>query len=181
MEQDVRFCELDGRRIAYASVGEGPLLLFSGRWVSHLEEEWEDRRARSFYEQLAESHRVVRYDRLGVGLSDRTLPGPPTPAGEALQLEAVLDACGGEPATVFACSCAGLATSRFASESPDRVRKVVFFGGYASRDDIPEATRRSGTPRGSTPACNSRSRWPWPRAWRRTATTAASSPACLCR
>ena len=143
MEQDVRFCELDGRRIAYATIGAGPLVLFSGRWVSHLEEEWEDRRARAFYRQLAESHRVVRYDRLGVGLSDRTLPGPPTPEGEARQLAAVFEACGGEPATVFACSCAGLATSRFASASPDKVRKVVFFGGYASRDDIPEATRRS--------------------------------------
>jgi pimeloyl-ACP methyl ester carboxylesterase len=143
MEQDVRFCELDGRRIAYAAVGEGPVLLFGGRWVSHLEEEWAEPKARAFYEELARTHRVVRYDRLGVGLSERALPGPPTPEGEALQLETVLDACGGEPATVFACSCAGLATSRFASESPDRVRKVVFFGGYASRDDIPDATRRS--------------------------------------
>ena len=52
-------------------------------------------------------------------------------------------ACGDERATVFACSCAGLATARFASASPERVRKVVFFGGYASRDDIPDATRRS--------------------------------------
>ena len=26
MEQDLRFTELEGRRIAYASVGEGPLL-----------------------------------------------------------------------------------------------------------------------------------------------------------
>ncbi|MGH3134615.1 MAG: alpha/beta fold hydrolase, partial [Gaiellaceae bacterium] len=143
MEQDVRFCELDGRRIAYATVGEGPLLLFGGRWVSHLEEEWDDPLARSFFEELARSHRVVRYDRLGAGLSDRALPSTPTPEAETAQLEAVHEACGGEPATLFACSCAGLATARFASASPERVRKVVFFGGYASRDDIPEATRRS--------------------------------------
>ena len=143
MEQDIRFCELDGRRIAYATVGEGPLLLFGGRWVSHLEEEWAEPRARSFFEDLARTHRVVRYDRLGAGLSERKLAGPPTPEGETRQLEAVLDASGGEPATLFACSCAGLATARFASASPERVRKVVFFGGYASRDDIPEATRRS--------------------------------------
>ncbi len=143
MEQDIRFCEVDGRRIAYATVGEGPLLLFSGHWVTHLEEEWEDPRARSFYEELAVTHRVVRYDRLGAGLSDRKLPGPPTPEAETRQLEAVLEACGDEPATLFACSCAGLATARFASASPERVRKVVFFGAYASRDDIPDATRRS--------------------------------------
>ena len=143
MDQDIRFCELDGQRIAYATVGEGPVLLFGGRWVSHLEEEWAHPRARSFYEELARTHRVVRYDRLGAGLSDRKLRGRPTPEAETRQLEAVLEASGSEPATLFACSCAGLATARLASASPDRVRKIVFFGGYASRDDIPEATRRS--------------------------------------
>ena len=143
MEQDIRFCEVDGRQIAYASVGEGPLLLFGGRWVSHLEEEWEDHRARSLFEELARTHRVVRYDRLGAGLSERKLRGQPTPELESRQLEAVLEACGGGPATIFACSCAGLATARFASARPDRVDKVVFFGGYVSRDDIPDATRRS--------------------------------------
>jgi pimeloyl-ACP methyl ester carboxylesterase/DNA-binding CsgD family transcriptional regulator len=143
MEQDVRVTELDGRRIAYASIGEGPLLLFGGRWVSHLEEEWDDPAARAFFVGLAGSHRVVRYDRIGVGLSDRVLEPPPTAESEAAQLAAVLDACTDGPATFFACSCAGLATARLATETPERVHKIVFFGGYASRDDIPEATRRS--------------------------------------
>jgi pimeloyl-ACP methyl ester carboxylesterase/DNA-binding CsgD family transcriptional regulator len=143
MEQDVRFCELGGRRIAYASVGAGPLLLFGGRWVTHLEEEWDDPAARGFFSELARSHRVVRYDRLGTGLSDRNLPSPPTPEDDARQLAAVFASCGDAQATVFACSCSGLATARFASAWPDRVRKVVFFGSYAARDDIPEATRRS--------------------------------------
>jgi pimeloyl-ACP methyl ester carboxylesterase/DNA-binding CsgD family transcriptional regulator len=143
MEQEIRFCELDGRRIAYATVGEGPLLVFSGRWVTHLEDEWDDPRARSFYEELARNHRVVRYDRLGVGLSDRGLTEPPTLETEARALEAVLAASGGGPAIFLACSCAGLATAHFAVREPDQVRKLVFFGGYASRDDVPEATRRS--------------------------------------
>jgi len=143
MEQDIRFCELGGRRIAYATVGEGPLLLFGGRWVTHLEEEWAEPRARSFFEELAHTHRVVRYDRLGAGLSDRELVSPPTLESETRSLATVLEACGGEPATMFACSCAGLATARFSSASPERVRKIVFFGGYVSRKDIPEATRRS--------------------------------------
>ena len=143
MEQEIRFCELDGRRIAYATVGEGPLLLFGGKWVSHLEEEWEEPRARGFYEQIARTHRVVRYDRLGAGVSDRELPRPPTLESETRALAAVFDACGGERAALFACSCAGLATARFVSAAPDKVSKIVFFGGYVSRTDIPEATRRS--------------------------------------
>ena len=143
MEQDIRFCELGGQRIAYATVGEGPLLLFGGRWVTHLEEEWANPRERAFFEELALRHRVVRYDRIGAGLSDRNLAGPPTPASELETLATVHAACGGEPATIFACSCAGLATTAYAGAFPERVRKIVFFGGYVSRADIPEATRRS--------------------------------------
>src|SRR4051812_14664173 len=104
MDLEVRYCELDGRRIAYATVGEGPTLLFGGRWVSHLEEDWSDPDVRSFFEDLALTHRVVRYDRVGVGLSDRDGHGVP----DVEQLRAVLDASGGGPAALFACSCAGL-------------------------------------------------------------------------
>jgi pimeloyl-ACP methyl ester carboxylesterase/DNA-binding CsgD family transcriptional regulator len=142
-EQEIRFCTLDGRRIAYASVGDGPLLLFGGRWVTHLEAEWEDERMRAFYEGLAATHRVVRYDRLGAGLSERQLGEPPTVESETRALEAVLDATGEDDATIFACSCAALAAARFAGESPDRVRSLIVFGGYVQRHDIPEATLRS--------------------------------------
>ena len=143
MDQDIRFCELGGRRIAYATVGQGPPLVFGAKWVSHLEEEWDDPLARSFYEELARNHLVVRYDRLGAGLSDRRLDGTPTVEKEASVLRAVLDACGAAPATVFACSCASVVTAHLASRSPERVDKIVFFGSYVSRDDLPEATRRS--------------------------------------
>jgi pimeloyl-ACP methyl ester carboxylesterase/DNA-binding CsgD family transcriptional regulator len=143
MEQAIRFCELDGRRIAFATVGDGPLLLFAARWVSHLEEEWEDPRSRAFFEELARTHRVVRYDRLGAGLSDRDLPAPPTTESEMRALARVLEATGEREATIFSCSCAGLATVRFASAAPEQVRKLVFFGGYVSRRDVPEVTRGS--------------------------------------
>jgi len=144
MEQEIRFCHVDGKRLAYATVGEGPLLVFSARWITHLEDEWELPEVRSFFESFAQSYRVVRYDRIGVGLSDRELPHPPTIESEARALGTVLDACGAdEPAIVFACSCAGFATAMFARDNPERVSKIVFFGGYAARDDIPDATRRS--------------------------------------
>jgi pimeloyl-ACP methyl ester carboxylesterase/DNA-binding CsgD family transcriptional regulator len=143
MEQEIRFCELDGRRLAYATVGEGPPLVFAGRWVTHLEAEWDDPPVRAFYEELARTHRVVRYDRLGVGLSDRRLVDPPTLDSEARVLATVLEAAGAERPVLFACSCGGLATARFASAEPERVRKIIFFGAYAARDDIPDATRRS--------------------------------------
>jgi pimeloyl-ACP methyl ester carboxylesterase/DNA-binding CsgD family transcriptional regulator len=143
MEQDIRFTQLDGKRIAYATAGDGPLLLFGGRWVSHLEEEWENRNARAFFEELAATHRVVRYDRIGAGLSDRELPGAATVDLDSRAMAAVHAALGSEPAIVFACSCAGLASADYAYRRPELVRKIVFFGAYASRSDIPDVTRRS--------------------------------------
>lgn len=143
MEQTVRFCSHDGRRLAYATVGEGPTLLFGGRWVTHLEEEWDDPHARSFFEELARTHTVVRYDRPGVGLSERDDVAAPTLESEARALEAVLDECSPEPVTLFACSCAALAAGQFASRTPGRLAKLVFFGASLSRADVPPATRRS--------------------------------------
>jgi pimeloyl-ACP methyl ester carboxylesterase/DNA-binding CsgD family transcriptional regulator len=143
VEQEIRFCELDGRRLAYATIGEGPPLVFSARWVSHLEDEWELREVRGFFERLAQSHRVVRYDRLGVGLSDRDAPAPSI-EGEARALATVIDTVADDEApVVFACSCAGLATAALARDHPERVSRIVFFGAYAARDDVPEPTRRS--------------------------------------
>ena len=123
MEQDIRFCELDRRRIAYATVGKGPLLLFGGRWMSHLEEEWNEppsakllRGARGVAPRRAlgpARHRALR----------SRASRPSDPELETRQLEAVHEACGGEPATVFALCYAGHAAARFATASPERVRK----------------------------------------------------------
>ena len=143
MDQDIRFCTLDGRRIAYATVGSGPPIVFGAKWVSHLEEEWADTRARAFYEELAQQHRVVRYDRLGAGLSDRTLPARPSIDLDTRVLRSVLEASCDEPVTIFACSCSAIVTASLAAQSPEWVRRIVFFGSFVSRSDLPEAMRRS--------------------------------------
>jgi pimeloyl-ACP methyl ester carboxylesterase/DNA-binding CsgD family transcriptional regulator len=142
MDHDIRFLEFEGRRLAYSTYGEGPPLVFGPRWVSHLEEEWDDPRQRSFYSEIARTHRVVRFDRIGCGLSSRELDPRPTIESESRQLEAVIESTG-EPAIVFASSCCCLAASQLAVRRPELVPKLVFFGGYVTRNDIPEVTRRS--------------------------------------
>jgi pimeloyl-ACP methyl ester carboxylesterase/DNA-binding CsgD family transcriptional regulator len=142
MDQDIRFLDFEGRRLAYATYGDGPPIVFGPRWVSHLEEEWEDVAQRAFFEEVARTHRVIRFDRVGCGLSSRELEPRPTVAAESRQLEAVIAASGGR-AVVFASSCCCLAASQLAVRSPARVSKIVLFGGYASRDDIPPATKRA--------------------------------------
>jgi pimeloyl-ACP methyl ester carboxylesterase/DNA-binding CsgD family transcriptional regulator len=142
MEQDIRFIEFGGRRLAYATYGDGPPMVIGPRWVSHLEEEWSDANQRAFYVEVAKTHRVVRFDRIGCGVSSRELEPRPTVESESRQLEAVIDAVGGS-AVVFASSCCCLSASQLAVRRPDAIEKIVYFGGYASRNDIPEATRNS--------------------------------------
>jgi pimeloyl-ACP methyl ester carboxylesterase/DNA-binding CsgD family transcriptional regulator len=142
MEQEIRFLDFEGRRLAYATYGEGPPMVIGPRWVSHLEEEWSDASQRAFYAQVAETHQVVRFDRIGCGLSSRELDPRPTWDSESRQLEAVVEAVGGS-AVVFASSCCCLAASQLAVRRPDAVEKLIYFGGYASRSDVPEVTRSS--------------------------------------
>ncbi len=138
----MRYVEVDGRRVAYATCGDGPPLVFGPPWVCHLEEDWADAGERSFFLELARTHRVVRFDRVGCGLSSRELGRPQSLLHESRQLEAVIRAVDA-PAVVFATCSSGVAATHLASRAPGLVRKLVYFGGYASRADIPEATRRS--------------------------------------
>jgi pimeloyl-ACP methyl ester carboxylesterase/DNA-binding CsgD family transcriptional regulator len=142
MDQEIRYLDVGGRQLAYSTYGEGPPIVIGPRWVSHLEEEWADPNQRPFYAELARTHQVVRFDRLGCGLSSRELEPPPTIESESRQLEAVIDAVGGS-AAVFASSCSCLAASLLAVRDPLKVERIVYFAGYASRGDIPEPTKRS--------------------------------------
>jgi pimeloyl-ACP methyl ester carboxylesterase len=170
LDHDIRFLAFEGRRLAYSTYGEGPPMVFGPRWVSHLEEEWDDPRQRAFYSEIARTHRVVRFDRIGCGLSSRELDPRPTIEPESRQLEAVIEAAG-EPAVVFATSCCCLAASQLAVRRPELVPKLVYFGGYASRNDIPDATRNSP----STPAFSARLRVP---RLPRSSSSSTSPPTC---
>ena len=69
--EQIRFLPFGDRRVAYALSGDGPPLVAAAWWVSHLELDWRDDAFRRFWEALAEGYTLVRYDRLGVGMSDR--------------------------------------------------------------------------------------------------------------
>jgi pimeloyl-ACP methyl ester carboxylesterase/DNA-binding CsgD family transcriptional regulator len=117
-------------------------MVIGPRWVSHLEEEWSDANQRAFYAEVAKTHRVVRFDRIGCGVSSRELDPRPTVESESRQLEAVIDAVGGS-AVVFASACCCLSASQLAVRRPDAVERLIYFGAFASRSDVPEATRSS--------------------------------------
>src|SRR6266478_6231416 len=106
-EQAIRFFrDTSGTRIAYATVGEGPLILCPAWWVSHVERDWQHAGFRRFFTRLADGFRVVRYDRPGTGLSDRDVP-PRTQADEVQLLATLADELGDNQFSMFAVSCAG--------------------------------------------------------------------------
>jgi hypothetical protein len=49
----------------------GPPLVASAWWVSHTELDWADTAFRGLWESVSDGHTLVRYDRFGVGMSDR--------------------------------------------------------------------------------------------------------------
>src|SRR4051812_21513067 len=97
VEQRTGFFRVDAHRIAYATVGEGPPLVLPAWWVSNIVEDWKDTRFRPFVEALAAGRQVIRYDRLGCGMSDRVRP-PETLSldFEVATLAALLDHLGVE-------------------------------------------------------------------------------------
>jgi pimeloyl-ACP methyl ester carboxylesterase/DNA-binding CsgD family transcriptional regulator len=142
MEQEIKKVEVGGRHVAYATCGTGPPLVVGPRWVFRLDEEWADLDVRAFYLDLARTHTVIRFDRIGTGLSSRELDPPPSIEDESRQLEAVIRAVGA-PAVVFATSCCGPSASQLAVRAPELLAGIVYFGGFAARNDIPDATRES--------------------------------------
>lgn len=134
--QVIRFIrDANGARVAYATVGEGPLILCPAWWVSHVERDWEHPGFRRFFSRLAESFRVVRYDRPGTGLSDRDVP-PRTQADEVQLLATLADELGDSQFSLFAVSCAGPVALTYAAVHQERVRRLCFYGSYARGTDI---------------------------------------------
>lgn len=140
--QSIRFASIDGRRVAYATVGTGPPLIMGGWWMSHLELDWGNARFRGFVQALGRYRTVIRYDRPGTGLSDDGGEPPAVLDDEVGVLAGVLDAIGPEPIDAFAASSGGPVVAAYAAVNPTRVRSIVFYGSYASGNEIADPAAR---------------------------------------
>ncbi len=141
-EQEIRFAEEGGRRIAWAQSGGGPPLVFCGWWMSHLELNWRDPRFRAFVEALGRHRTVIRYDAPGTGLSADGGPSPASVDAAVAALAAVVDACGAPSVDLFAASSGAPVGVAFAAAHSERVGRLVIYGGYASGASIADARDR---------------------------------------
>jgi pimeloyl-ACP methyl ester carboxylesterase/DNA-binding CsgD family transcriptional regulator len=134
VRQTTGFARLpDGRRVAFAVTGSGPALVLPAWWVSNVVEDWHFAPLRRFIEGLAAGRTVVRYDRLGTGLSDRDRPPETfTPEFEDATLCAVLDELGlVTRVALLGISCGSCTAVSFAARRPERVDRLVLYGSYA--------------------------------------------------
>ena len=129
--QEVRFCTApEGARIAYAVHGNGPPLVRSATWLTHLEFDWESPVWRHWLKGLAEGRTVIRYDERGCGLSDRSVEDASLEARVA-DLEVVIDAAGLERVDLLGMSQGGPVAIAYTARHPERVEHLVLYATYA--------------------------------------------------
>ena len=131
MAPSVRFCRsTHGSRLAYSSLGEGPLLVLPPGWISHLGVLWENAGFRRFIGALAQHNTVVWFDRQGCGFSTRDRRDFSIDE-DVLDLETVIAQLPEEPLSLFAISCTGPVAVTFAVRHPERVTRLMLYGTFA--------------------------------------------------
>ena len=137
-----RYADAGGVDVAYQVLGDGPvdLLLFTGLNIP-IECMDEEPRLARFQRRLMSFGRLIRFDRRGMGLSERgSAASPPTKEQWADDGLAVLDAVGSERAFVIGPYFSSAEAILLAHRRPDRVSGLVLLDGAARwvpDDDYP--------------------------------------------
>ncbi|HVQ53132.1 MAG TPA: alpha/beta fold hydrolase [Mycobacterium sp.] len=130
-KSEIRFLPHGDRRVAYEMRGDGPPLVAPAWWVSHLELDWQSADFRRFWQRVAIGYTLIRYDRLGVGMSDRTVRDSDLSLdGEVATLRALLDELGLDRVSLIGGSSGSCTAVAFAAEFPERVERLVLYGSY---------------------------------------------------
>jgi pimeloyl-ACP methyl ester carboxylesterase/DNA-binding CsgD family transcriptional regulator len=132
LRQHIRYVKTrDGSRLAWAEAGSGPVVVKAANWLTHLEYEWESPVWKHWLQFFSEHFRFVRYDERGCGMSEwRDVEL--TARIWTDDLEAVIDAAGPQgPVTLLGISQGSVACIGYALRHPERVSRLILYGGYA--------------------------------------------------
>ncbi len=121
--------------VAYAMHGRGSYLVVPAWWVSHLELDWQNPNYQRFFQSLGKHHTIVRYDRPGVGLSDRQRNSFEL-EDEVRILTELIEHLAIENCSLLGISCGGPTAVEFANRYPHRVDRIVFIGSFVNGADI---------------------------------------------
>lgn len=121
----------DGVQLAWAEAGTGPLLVKAANWLTHLEFEWESPVWSHWIRFFSNHFRFVRYDERGCGMTEGDV-AELTVEHWVDDLEAVIDAAAPrEPFALLGISHGSAACIGYAVRHPERVSRIVLYGGYA--------------------------------------------------
>ena len=133
MEPRIQYAKTsDGVNIGYWTMGEGMPLVFPGYPVAPAQTLTEDRK---WYERLALSLQLIRFDHRGVGISDRE-PVDYSLEAQALDVLAVMDHLGTAEFALLGAWDSGPGMIAFAANHPHRVSSLILYNTYARGADI---------------------------------------------
>ncbi|MBL0424946.1 adenylate/guanylate cyclase domain-containing protein [Ramlibacter alkalitolerans] len=130
---ETRYTRCGGQNVAYQSYGHGAeVLVIAPSNLFHLEASWALPAAARMGRRIGRFVRVIRYDRRGIGLSDRLPPGTTLSLQErAEELIAVMDATEVPKAVLFGSADGGLVAAFVAATFPERVQSLVLYATSA--------------------------------------------------
>ena len=130
--QRVRYVRTpDGVRLAWAEAGSGPTLVKAANWMTHLDYEFESPVWRHWIRFFTEHFRYIRHDERGCGMTDWNV-GELSLDTWIGDLESVVDAADPkEPFTLLGMSQGAAACLGYVTRHPERVSRLILYGGYA--------------------------------------------------
>ena len=144
---EIRYCTTtDGVNIAYWTMGSGPALLHGPPVgpFSDIAMELDLDDARAWYERLARTHTLIRYDLRGCGSSGRGGSGPSID-GFTRDVEAVARALPFGSYDVFASGSGSPTGITLAATRPELVSHLILWGGFARPSDYTPPDRLIAT------------------------------------
>ncbi len=125
-----RYVELEGTRVRYEDVGQGPAVVLVHGFASSLET-W-----LAVTPALVKAHRVISLDLKGFGWTDRP-EGDYSPAAQAALVFALMDHLGVEQAAVVGHSWGASVVLRMALEQPGRVTRIALYDAWVYEEQVP--------------------------------------------
>lgn len=121
----------DGTHLAWARTGSGPALVKAANWLTHLRDDIDSPVWRHWLRFFSDHFDFLRFDERGCGLSDREVADV-SEANWLADMECVIEASRiRSPLAVLGISQGAVAAIRYAIKYPERVSRLVLYGGYA--------------------------------------------------
>jgi pimeloyl-ACP methyl ester carboxylesterase/DNA-binding CsgD family transcriptional regulator len=132
LRQRIRYLRTeDGVQLAWAEIGAGPVMIKAANWLSDLEYELESPVWGHWFGFFGDHFQFLRWDERGCGLTDREVED--LSFDRWLEdLERVVTVSGvQEPFGLLGISSGAAICCAYAARHPERVSRMILYGGYA--------------------------------------------------